>query len=419
MISLRCLSGGLRHALPGLLSAAVLTGGVAAHAQDKPTATKKPAAALTEKSEEETKDPYEVPEGTPEEILEFIEELQEDRPRFKSREEMIQHVVKVQKATITAGDRLLADKDVDEETAAEAAELKLQAHFLLTRVGLDGAQDEAEQAARKLAKDPRKAVAQKATEMLTVIRIASAPALPVEQREALSKELLDGVVAGEYSNEALGPAFMLVEVLQQMEDTQPAADYLGKLAELLAKSDKPQLQEQSKALEGMVRRLQLPGNAMEVKGTTLAGEPLDWESYRGKVVLVDFWATWCGPCIAELPNVKKQYAKYHSKGFDVVGISLDDDREKLEKFIEKNDIPWTTLFETEAEQQGWSNPLARYYSVQGIPTAILVDKEGKVVAMEARGPELAALLEKLLGPAEEPADEEPLPKKSNLKIRSK
>ena len=149
-------------------------------------------------------------------------------------------------------------------------------------------------------------------------------------------------------------------------------------------------------MEGAARRLDLLGNPLELSGTEMDGSKFDWAKYRGKVVLVDFWATWCGPCLAELPNVKKNYELYHDKGFDIVGVSLDQDRAKLEEFLQKEQNPWTTLHDG-----AWNdNAVATYYGIMGIPTVILVDKEGKVVSTRARGPELGKLLAELLGPAE-------------------
>ena len=162
-------------------------------------------------------------------------------------------------------------------------------------------------------------------------------------------------------------------------------------------SSDEQVQGNLSMLEGIARRINLPGQEMELTGTLIDGELLDWSSYRGKVVLVDFWATWCGPCRAEVPNVLKLYHAYHEKGFDVLGISLDKTVEDAQSYLEQNEIPWATMFSGNEEERGWEHPMARYYAVNGIPRAILLDREGKVVSMNARGKELVRLLRKMLG----------------------
>src|SRR5205814_1794879 len=136
--------------------------------------------------------------------------------------------------------------------------------------------------------------------------------------------------------------------------------------------------------------LTLVGNTMEVKGKTLDGKDFDLGNLKGKVVLVDFWATWCGPCVAEIPNIKKLYEKYNPQGFEVIGISLDNGAEAPKKFMEKEEMPWPCIFDGIGKDTAG---LADQYGVTSIPLAILVDRKGRVVSMRARGPELTRLLE--------------------------
>lgn len=120
----------------------------------------------------------------------------------------------------------------------------------------------------------------------------------------------------------------------------------------------------------------------------LDGEPISLAEYRGKVVLLDFWKTDCVPCIAEMPNVKAVYAAYHSRGFEVIGISFDLDETVLHKFIKKNELPWRQIFAGERQ----SSPVAQKYRIEGIPTRFLIGREGRVISVEARGKSLGELV---------------------------
>lgn len=128
--------------------------------------------------------------------------------------------------------------------------------------------------------------------------------------------------------------------------------------------------------------------------TALDGREVSLEALRGKVVLIDFWATWCGPCIAEIPNVRDVYAKYHDRGFEIIGVSLDDekDRSKFIDLVAKEGVTWPQRF----QGKGWKDDLAKAYTISGIPAMFLLDADGRLVTTNARGPKLEQEVRRLL-----------------------
>lgn len=177
-----------------------------------------------------------------------------------------------------------------------------------------------------------------------------------------------------------------LEILKQIRQDFPDSAQSKRMDEII-----PMVEKQVEA-QKIQSRLKEGAAFPDFDEKDLDGKPLSVAKYKGKVVLIDFWATWCGPCVAELPNVLKAYQKYHDKGFEIIGISLDEDRDALTSFIKKREMTWKQYF----DGKGWQNKLARQYGVNSIPATYLLDGEGKLVKKDLRGEALAEELEKLL-----------------------
>jgi thiol-disulfide isomerase/thioredoxin len=192
----------------------------------------------------------------------------------------------------------------------------------------------------------------------------------------------------------LQDAQMAAQLFMSADDSD--APFLREMGQTFAKifegASNKQLVGLSKFLEQQMKQLDKIGTEIEITGVKTDGKDFDLKKLKGKVVLVDFWATWCGPCIAEIPNIQTAYKKYHAKGFEVIGISLDrkDDDEKLANFIDNRKLPWGCINIED------SRKLADKYQVNAIPYPLLVGADGRIISMRARGPQLERLLERLL-----------------------
>ncbi len=189
----------------------------------------------------------------------------------------------------------------------------------------------------------------------------------------------------------------------------PARDVYSTMVDLLEKDEREEMQALRINLQASVRRLEMLGNKLDLNVKTIDDKPIKTEDFAGKFVLVDFFATWCGPCIAEVPRLKRHYDKYREKGLEVVAISLDDDRQALDKYLEEAKLPWPVIHDSAPEL---SDKLQMKFGIASLPTVLFLNKEGVVVSLEARGAELDRLMERLFE-MPTPAEPEPEAPKDN------
>ena len=176
-------------------------------------------------------------------------------------------------------------------------------------------------------------------------------------------------------------------LLKKIKTDYPASKIAGKVDDMLSQISKQA--EAKKIQSALAPGAEFPDFSVK----SLTGQPLSVASLKGKVVLIDFWATWCPPCRAELPNVIATYKQYHDQGFEIIGVSLDSDRDKLDSFLKKEDgMTWPQYF----DGQGWSNALAVKYGVESIPFTVLIGPDGKIISTNLRGEALGKAVKQAL-----------------------
>jgi len=348
---------------------------------------------------------FKVPEGPAEKVLEFIDGLASPGP-FSSDAEAMAYQTKATTAIGTAADRVLAS-EITEQQASDAIQWKLESLRVMGLMGDSQAGEQAQKFLEKLSQDNRIGV-QRAVARIQLRRdLSKWKSQDLDARlAALNKYVatlkINGLMADDVELLANVSEFCSKELFPTSD--KAAAPFREAL--LLAKeSSDPKITERVPHLEGIIRRLELPGKKLELAGKLLDGTPFDWSSYHGKVVLVDFWATDCEECILETPNLARHYRMYRDKGFEIVGVNMNRDAEEVKRLAKEAGITWPSLFETHSEEERWAHPVADNLSIDGLPQLVLVDKEGVVVHMNARGPALGEQLRTLLGEPAAPEDD--------------
>ena len=172
---------------------------------------------------------------------------------------------------------------------------------------------------------------------------------------------------------------------QQYPEEQPILARLAYIYEKLGNTELAEVYERKSDPKYKLWGKLVP----DFSATDLDGNPISLQDYRGKVVLLDFWAVWCGPCIKEMPNLKRVYDTYKDQGFDIIGVSLDDEESALRDYIQENDIQWRQIYSGE---RWMDDPLAQQYEITGIPEPWLIDRDGTLISHKARGEDLERLV---------------------------
>jgi thiol-disulfide isomerase/thioredoxin len=324
---------------------------------------------------------------SPQELRTFIEHLQDsptslhDRPGFAE-------------GMAEAADRILAGKP-DASTRRFALLAKFEAlHQAAVNDEKEG-DKKLVAMAKEFRDDKDAAIAKQAKFYLLEQRVLAADDLKPEELPKLLAEVKTALTDESLDNQHLRIASATVHMINRLADDDLALRSYKEFGELFSKSDDAELSAYGRKIASSTPPVSLVGKPLPIEGTTLDGAKFNIEQYRGHVVLVDFWATWCGPCRAKLPGLMKLHEKFHDKGFEVVGVDLDKNVDDLGKFLDDTKLPWINLI-GEKDGDEMKFPLAEKYDISAIPSTFLVGRDGKVIARDPSDEDVTKKLEELL-----------------------
>jgi thiol-disulfide isomerase/thioredoxin len=327
----------------------------------------------------EKTDKFAVPEGSNKDLAEFLMKLKKQRPTNKEEAE------RMREAVLKAAEKLLANNPNPQELALGA----------MAKASVLSDPAKVEQFAEELKTAGHENIARQVRGIGLILKLQTQQPTPATVKDR-ANEIIDFLAKGKIDSPIDIQLAQIAGQLSEHAGEAFAAEIYGKMQKIFAECGDKRFEPLAKMFEGTARRMGLVGNAMTIEGTIFGGEKFDLSKYDGKVVLVNFFATWCRPCQTEIANIKKCYELYHDKGFEVVALSCDRDPAALEKYLKEKKLPWPVVYGDKAP-----SPTVAYYGVNGIPQVMLIGRDGKVISLRVRGEALQKALEQLLGPAQE------------------
>ncbi|HEY2826752.1 MAG TPA: TlpA disulfide reductase family protein [Pirellulales bacterium] len=359
---------------------------------DEPTVAKSNGQESTSEKASQKANPYLPRKGMSiEDLQAYIERMQEAPESIRNRPGFAQGIA-------VAAQRIL---ETDPKGGVRTFAIVNLLDSLHQQADLENDLDADKQLAEfaiKYKSDPDKKVAATASLYALEQRVLTADLLEPAKLSALLDEVKAALAGQNLDAKHFRIASATVHSVNQLKDDAEATKRLKEFGDLFAASSDPVLAHYGRKLAesgSPAKETNWMGKPMEVAGTTADGAKFDIGQFKGKVILVDFWATWCGPCRALIPDLKEMYEKYHGQGFEIVGVNLDSTPSELSDFLDKEKLPWVNVVGEEKDGQ-LQFPLAEKYGIQAIPTTFLVSKDGKIAAYDVHGEELTKQVEKLL-----------------------
>ena len=249
-----------------------------------------------------------------------------------------------------------------------------------------------------LATDKRPAIAAHVAFHQLEQRVIASDDLPIDKLQPLLNETFDYLIEHDLSDIHLRLASTVVHAINRYDDEETRKEQFKRFGKVFSQSESRTLtaygKKITKSATAPANVSQLVGKPLELSGVTDLGSELDWASYRGKVVLIDFWASWCAPCRAQMPKIKAIYEELDRKKFDVVAVNLDRSAEAFEEYSKEHQSPWPNVIGDDGRA------LAELYGITALPTMMVVDGEGKILAVGHSVQALRAAIDNALKPIE-------------------